>query len=241
MEIAGKRKAALRIAERVVQRSREINSKSRLTDSSLISSGTICCWKSRLRSTTSFSSSCKTYCRSCSIEFSFPKRYIASCSPPPRPIPSNGFLQKPRIGLKFDPRRKSIPPSSRSILVNERSSRWRCRSRPSRCYLDASSPRRRRSRRTCRRQSTRRRGGTNRGAPDAPSQVGCVDEEMRHWHRDVAQQFGNQPTHVINAAEQRRAPVVERACGTGCGRAEGRHACTTGRGKRLSSSAILAP
>jgi len=59
-------------------------------------------------SITSFSSNCKTYCPSCSIEFSFQRPCIASYSPPPRRIPSSGFLPKLRIGWKFDRRRKSM-------------------------------------------------------------------------------------------------------------------------------------
>jgi conjugative relaxase-like TrwC/TraI family protein len=35
-------------------------------------------------------------------------------------------------------------------------------------------------------------------------------EEMQRRHQDLADQFGNQPTHVINAAEQRQAHHVER-------------------------------
>ena len=65
-----------------------------------------------------------TCCPSCSIGFSSPKRYIASCSPPPRRIPSSGFLLKFRICWKFDHRRKSTTRFGTSILANERSSRW---------------------------------------------------------------------------------------------------------------------
>lgn len=63
-----------------------------------------------------------------------PKLYIASCNPPRRRIRSNGSLPKPRIGWRFDHRRKSIPPSESSIQANERSFRWRCRSGPNLCY-----------------------------------------------------------------------------------------------------------
>lgn len=50
------------------------------------------------------------------------------------PDPIKRFLAEARIGWKFDNRRKSILRSDNSILANERSSRWRCRSAPIPCY-----------------------------------------------------------------------------------------------------------
>jgi hypothetical protein len=78
-------------------------------------------------------------------------------------------------------------------------------------YLDASSPRRQQIEDYLAEADRQGAAAAQIAAHQTrEAKLDVSHEEMQRRHQDLADQFGNQPTHVINAAEQRQAHHVER-------------------------------
>src|SRR5438067_85697 len=104
-------------------------------------------------------------------------------------------------------------------------------------YLDASSPRRQQIEDYLAEAARQGAAAAQIAAHHTrEAKVDVSHEEMQQRHREVAEQFGNQPTHVVEVAEQREAHHVEPECEHA---AAARTAVTFARDRNLEREAVV--